>query len=598
VLPHVHPLKVEEHVNARDAGNEADRSPYLSRRALLAGAGAGAAVAALGWVPGIRIPAGQASTIPTPPNFPSGISLYQQTYQNWSQQATIDDVWTCAPASDAQVVTLANWAYQNGYTLRASGFSHNWSPLVLPNGANVSNVVLVSTTESLTGITINTSTSPATVTAQGGVSMDNLTTAILSAGYSFNSIPAPGDITIGGVLAIDGHGTAIPATGETRPNGMSYGSMSNLVQSLTAVTWNGSAYALQTFERSNPAIAPFLTNLGRTFITEVTLEIGTAQRLQCVSNTTISASTLFAAPASAGSNSFASLVAKTGRVESIWFPFTSTPWVKTWKVAPGQPFLSSEVSSAYNYTFANDISQSESNFIEDIVAGDVSITPTFMDAQIGIVDAGLITTWTGDLWGWSKYTQLYVQPTTERVTSGGWALLTSQANIQQVVYDFYTQYQSLLSSYAANGQYPMNGPLEIRVTGLDQPGESGVSGAVAPLLSALTPRPDQPQWNVCVWIDMLTIPTTPQCNAFYTQMEEWIYSHYAGSYATARPEWSKGWAYTTAGPWTNTTMLNSTIPAGVNAGQSGNNFATAVAAFNSYDPHGVFTNTFLSTLLT
>jgi hypothetical protein len=83
VLPHVHPLKVEEHVNARDAGNEADRSPYLSRRALLAGAGAGAAVAALGWVPGIRIPAGQASTIPTPPNFPSGISLYQQTYQNW-----------------------------------------------------------------------------------------------------------------------------------------------------------------------------------------------------------------------------------------------------------------------------------------------------------------------------------------------------------------------------------------------------------------------------------------------------------------------------------------------------------------------------------
>jgi hypothetical protein len=35
----------------------------------------------------------------------------------------------------------------------------------------------------------------------------------------------------------------------------------------------------------------------------------------------------------------------------------------------------------------------------------------------------------------------------------------------------------------------------------------------------------------------------------------------------------------------------------VNAGQSGNNFATAVAAFDSYDPHGVFTNTFLGTLL-
>lgn len=90
----------------------------------------------------------------------------------------------------------------------------------------------------------------------------------------------------------------------------------------------------------------------------------------------------------------------------------------------------------------------------------------------------------------------------------------------------------------------MNGPLEIRVTGLDQPAEAGVSGAVVPSLSALAPRPDQPQWNVCVWIDMLTIPTTPQCNAFCTQMERWIYSHYTGSYAGPRPEWSKGWAYT------------------------------------------------------
>ena len=127
--------------------------------------------------------------------------------------------------------------------------------------------------------------------------------------------------------------------------------------------------------------------------------------------------------------------------------------------------------------------------------------------------------------------------------------------------------------------------------------EAGASGAVVPSLSALAPRPDQPQWNVCVWIDMLTIPTTPLCNQFYLQMEQWIYSHYTGSYAGPRPEWSKGWAYTAAGPWTNTTMLNSTIPAGVNAGQSGDVFGTAVAALNSYDPNGVFSNTFLSALL-
>ena len=89
------------------------------------------------------------------------------------------------------------------------------------------------------------------------------------------------------------------------------------------------------------------------------------------------------------------------------------------------------------------------------------------------------------------------------------------------------------------------------MTGLDQPAEAGVSGAVVPSLSALAPR----------------------------------------------SEWSKGWDNTAAGPWTNTTMLSSTIPAGVNAGQSGDVFGGAVAALNAYDANGVFSNTFLSTFL-
>ena len=64
---------------------------------------------------------------------------------------------------------------------------------------------------------------------------------------------------------------------------------------------------------------------------------------------------------------------------------------------------------------------------------------------------------------------LYVQPTTLRVTAGGWTILTSRASIQQVVYDFYTQYNSLLTRSPPDLEWPMNGPLEIRVTGLDQP---------------------------------------------------------------------------------------------------------------------------------
>ena len=51
-------------------------------------------------------------------------------------------------------------------------------------------------------------------------------------------MPAPGDITIGGALAIDAHGAALPANGETQVSGSTYGSLSNLVTSLTAVVWS------------------------------------------------------------------------------------------------------------------------------------------------------------------------------------------------------------------------------------------------------------------------------------------------------------------------------------------------------------------------
>jgi hypothetical protein len=571
-------------------------SRNISRRGLLAGAGVVGAAAALGWIPGERIPAAKASTS-TPANFPSSVELYQQSFVNWAQQIDIPDVWYCAPSSAAQVVTVANWAYQNGYQLRAVGEGHNWSPLVMAPSESASNIVLVNLADSLTAISIDTSGSPVTVTAGAGATMNALLTALQDDGYGFTTVPAPGDITIGGVLAIDGHGSAIAATGETRVPGTTFGSLSNTVQSMTIVAWNGSAYALQTFSRTDSAIAPFLTNLGRTIVTEVTLEVGANQNLQCQSLTSIPVSTLFAKPSAAGKDSYASLVAASGRVEAIWFPFTTNPWVKIWSRQPAQPSGTTAVTAPYSYTFANDISTAESDFISDIVDGLTFVTPAFETLQESIVAIGLPASGTSNLWGPSMDTLLYVLPTTLRVTAGGWTILTAQSSIQQVVYDFYTQYNNLLNSFQDDLEWPMNGPLEIRVTGLDQTSEAGVSGAVAPLLSALTPRPDQPDWDVAVWIDMLTVPGTSNSLAFYEQMEQWLFSHYTGSYAAVRPEWSKGWAFSSAGAWTNTTILTTTIPDAINAGQAQDSFQVASAAFDTYDPHRIFVNSFLNTLL-
>jgi hypothetical protein len=143
----------------------------------------------------------------------------------------------------------------------------------------------------------------------------------------------------------------------------------------------------------------------------------------------------------------------------------------------------------------------------------------------------------------------------------------------------------------------MNGPIEIRVTGLDQTSDSEASGAYSPILSAVRPRPDQPSWDVAVWLDMGTLPVTPSFSAFYAEMESWIWSHYTGSYATVRPEWSKAWACTSSAPWTNSTILSSTVPAAVSAGQaSDDDWSTAVSLLTGYDPHAVFSNPFLDTL--
>ncbi|MGH3245003.1 MAG: cholesterol oxidase substrate-binding domain-containing protein [Trebonia sp.] len=570
--------------------------PRPSRRAFLAGA---AGVGALAWIPAFRVtPASAAATSAPPPNFPSSIAVYQQAYQNWAGMIVIDNVWTCAPASAADVVTLANWAHANAFRLRAKGMSHGWSPILLPAGNTGAGYVLVDTTQSLTAVSV-TAGSPATATAQAGVTMDALTAALAAAGHGLCAIPAPGDITLGGALAINAHGSAIAASGETPVAGQTYGSLSNLILSLTAVVWSSAqgAYVLKTFQRGDPDIRAFLAHLGRAFVTQVTLQVAASQNLRCQSWVDISAADLFASPATAGSRSFASYADGAGRVEAIWFPFTTTPWLKVWSIAPAKPALSVAVTGGYNYSFTNSVTTAENTFFGQVATGDVSGTPAFEGIAAALVDTGLVATGTWDIWGQWQDLLLYVKPTTVRIVEAGFAVITSRASIQQVVSDFYAQYTSRLNYYAGLGQYPMNGPVEIRVTGLDHPADAATAGAQSPILSSVRPRPDHPDWDVAVWLDMGTLPVTAGFSQFYADMESWIWGHYTGSYATVRPEWSKAWACTASGPWTSTALLGSTIPAAVSAGQaSGDGWATAVSILAGYDPGKVFSNPFLDTM--
>lgn len=546
------------------------------------------------WIPAQKVFATETSL----PGFPTQVSVYKQGFRNWSGEIKVDQLWTANPQNTDELLLIVNWAAQHQFKVRPRGHMHNWSPLSIDRVFN-SQVLMVDMTQNFTQVTIDNRTMPALVSAQAGISMQALLTAMEAKGLGITACPAPGDLTLGGVLAIDGHGTAVPARGESRPIGHSYGSISNLVLSLTAIVYDTSAkrYVLREFRRSDTDITALLTHLGRAFIVSAVLQAGPNQRLQCLSYTNVSIDEMFDPYGSKGPRTFASYLDSTGRVEAIWFPFTKYPWLKIWKVAPTQPAGSRQVSQPFNYPFSDNLPLVVSDLAKQIVNGMYQLTPMFGAAMLAASQAGLMATNSSNLWGWSKNLLLYIKPTTLRVTANGYVILTSRSNVQKVIGDFINFYQNRVAAYQKLGRYPANGPIEIRVTGLDSPDQVVMSGAQTPGLSAIKPVPAHPEWNVAVWFDILTFPGTPYAAQFYREIELWMVARYQGD-SLLRPEWSKGWAYSNNGAWTDTTFIESTIPRNHAFGQSNSSqtVAGAKAVLNRLDPYHLFSSPLIERL--
>ncbi|WP_225096124.1 cholesterol oxidase substrate-binding domain-containing protein [Streptomyces sp. CoH27] len=558
----------------------------VSRRGLLRGAAAFAAVPVL-------LAADPAVAAAELPGFPAEVTLYRSAYRNWVGEITADGLWACAPTGPEQVLAVVNWAWRGGWRVRARGGSHGWSPLTITEGTTArTRTLLVDTTPHLTGLALE---SGSAVRAGAGVTLEALLTFLEGHGLGLTATPAPGDLTLGGALAIDAHGTAVPADGERPPPGSTYGSLSNRVLELTAVVWDADrgAYVLRTFRRQEADCAALLTHLGRAFVTEVVLRAGPDSNLRCVSRTDIPARELFAAPGSGG-RTLESFLRRSGRVEAIWFAFTEFPWLKEWSVTPVRPAGSRHVTTPYNYPFSDSVPTLVADLVGRLVAGaGWYLAPELGAAQLTVARLGLAATGSADLWGPSKNTLLYLRPTTLRVTANGYAVLTSRTGVQRVVHEFTRRYRELLAAYAARGRFPVNGSVEIRVTGLDDPADSGVPGARTPLLSALRPSAEHPEWDTAVWLDVLTLPGTPYAETFLRELERFLFDAYDGGYALARAEWSKGWAYTDGSAWSDPEVLGTVVP-----GTFGRQVWTrAVATLDRLDPHRVFGNAFLDRLL-
>jgi FAD/FMN-containing dehydrogenase len=535
---------------------------------------------------------------PPPPDFPPDIPVRQETYQNWAGEIRVSNVWTCVPRSADDVVTVVNWAQNHGYSVRPRGYRHTWSPLTVTAATSADDkVMLVDTTQSLTSMAI-ISTDPAAVRVQTGASMEDLLTFLEDAGLGVTNTPAPGDLSVGGVLAINGHGTSVPADGETRRPGHTFGSLSNLILSVTAVVWDpaAGAYVQRTFDRADPGCDALLTHVGRAFLTEVTLRVGADTNLRCQSIVDIPAAELFAAPDDTAARTLAGFVSAAGRVEAIWFVFTDNPWLKVWSVAPERPLTSRPVVTPYNYVFSDNVPKDVSDLAERLLSGEWALTPTFGQAQYTAAATGLTATATTDLWGPSKNLLLYVKPTTLRETANGYAVHTSRDSIQRVVHEFAVFFSDRLAAYQARGEFPATGQVEIRIAGVDDPADAGVTGARPPDLSAARPRADHPEWDVIVWFDVLTFPSAPSSHAFYRELEAFFFGNYTGSYAGTRAEWSKGWAYTDDAAWADRRVLTEVVPDSYRRGPDPT-WDSAVATLNAYDPHRIFSNAFLDLLL-
>ncbi|KUN06295.1 FAD-linked oxidase [Streptomyces yokosukanensis] len=558
----------------------------LSRRGLLRGAAGLAAVPVLGT-------ADRAVAAAELPGFPARVALYRSAYRNWAGEITADGLWACAPTGPQQVLAVVDWAWRSGWRVRARGRSHGWSPLTITEGTGAdSRVLLVDMAAHPTGPTLE---SDSAVRAGAGVTLEALLTFLEGHGLGLTATPAPGDLTLGGALAIDAHGTAVPADGERPLPGSTYGSLSNRVLELTAVVWDAGkgAYGLRTFRREEADCAALLTHLGRALVTEVVLRVGPDTPLRCVSRTDIPARELFAAPGSGG-RTLESRLRRSGRVEAIWFAFTEFPWLKEWSLAPVRPTGSRHVTAPYNYPFSDSVPTPVADLVGRLVADAAwYLAPELGAAQLAVASLGLAATDCADLWGPSKNTLLYVRPTTLRVTASGYAVLTARAGVQRVVHEFTRYYRELLTAYAARGRFPVNGPVEIRVSGLDHPCDTGVPGAQAPLLSALRPYADRPEWDSAVWLDVLTLPGTPYAEAFLRELERFLLDTCDGGHALTRVEWSKGWGYTTDAAWSDEEVLGTAVPAAFGPSV----WRQAVATLDRLDPHRVFGNAFLDRLL-
>lgn len=528
----------------------------------------------------------------------SGLEISYESFSNWADQINRTQPFLVVhPRTSQQVASIVTWAYSVGKYVRVQGHRHSYPPITVSEQDDPSKVILLDFKRHMTrmrmgSVGINagpgphTSSRMATVITETGATMESFMTFAERNGYGIVMSPIiGGDATVGGVLAIGGHGAAIPALNEPLVGpGYSFGSVSNLIVEMKAIVWDPHTrrYVVKIFTRSDPEIAALIVHVGRAIITEVSLMVGQNYNMRCVSRIDVPAWELYAHPNNAtGLRTFDALSDIAGRVDIIWYPFAENPWLKIWEVSERKPDTAKVTTGPYNYQFNSTLDNPQTP------------GPVFGPQTVRNLERGLTQTRTWDIWGPSKDTILYYNRTKSPLVYSGFVILTNRRNMQQIFYEVGEFYRNLLNEYGSRGQYPIDQYIKMRACGLDNPEDTRIPGAVAPILSPTGPMRSRPDYDVGVWMNTLTTTRRPFSDEFMRRFEEWAYTRYNGRDGLARPEWSKNWGHTNQAPFTSSSFIHEIIPRVFGIEE----WNHAIGTLDKLDPHHVISNELLRTMM-
>lgn len=209
--------------------------------------------------------------------------------------------------------------------------------------------------------------------------------------------------------------------------------------------------------------------------------------------------------------------------------------------------MAAHARGPYNYPWTEDFSAGDSDLLAATLKEYPHPTPYFVAAST--IEAMVMAEQGAVMNGTARDLLLYIKLTTMLYTRIGYALQVLPTGLQAAASAYVSELESRIKAGGSLGQYPVNGPVEIPVTSTDQVCALKIAGAEPPSsLSVCNPLAGQGSDDLVLWADCPTFPGTPGAGGFFEGFGQWLLSEWASHGKVVRAEWSKGWAYSEAGP--------------------------------------------------